>query len=134
MFNNKLKQKIADLEKRNSDLLEEIQCLKRTHSELLYTINNPSKFNVTEKVKEGLILEKRIKTEKYYANPIFHYLLMSEVTKALFVKPTHFNDKNIDLLKDMVSNPTKCWEYRVFNEDLKTERWIVEKKLNEVSN
>ena len=50
-----------------------------------------------------------------------------EVTKAVFFKKPH-NQNNLKMLKEILQS--KYWEYRVFNETSKTEKWLAEGSLN----
>lgn len=138
IFYKKLKKRIVDLEKQNTELLEkntklanEISVLKNKNSELLFKIEHPSKFNNHQEVKEGVVLEKRLVDNSFpkcFLNPYFSTLFMLELTRAVVLRKSDPN--TLEELKKFAKS--KYWEYRVFNKKDNTEKWIQEKDLNKL--
>jgi hypothetical protein len=145
MFNSKLKQKVSDLSEmwikinfENEKLKSENFKLKKQYSNMMFVMSNTPKFNVSDKVKEGLILERRIKDNsfpKVLLNPVFTSYLMIELAKAAlqYYKNIKLGDKvesenNLKKMAEIMAD--KYWEYRVFNETSKTEKWFAEGSLN----
>ncbi|PIZ52169.1 hypothetical protein COY27_01175 [Candidatus Woesearchaeota archaeon CG_4_10_14_0_2_um_filter_33_13] len=136
MFNKKLKNRIAVLEEQNANLLEKnialtekLNKVNARLSELEFSTNNPPKFNVAEEVKEGIILERRFVNNAYpncFSNSLFNAMLIVEVTRVVLLKKPE-SKVTMSKLKDFVS--MKYWEYRVFNKQTGSEKWIHEKYL-----
>lgn len=126
----KLKKRIAELEKQNNILANENVLLKQKYSEIIFLHEYPNKYDVSDKVKEGIILEKRIKDkflqEAFVVNILSPFLLY-EIAKMVICSES-ISENNLKLVKEILSR--NYWEYRVFNETLKTEKWIAESNLN----
>lgn len=136
MFCKKINQKNKELFQENEKLKAENIQLKQQYIDIIFEIKNPPKYQVSDRVKEGLILERRIKNNSWpmiFGNPCFSALFMIELAKTALNYYKNYKDnieseKNFAKMKEIISE--KCWEYRVFNEILKTEKWISENFLN----
>lgn len=111
--------------KSSMDLANEITTLKKENEKLKFIIETPSKYNVSQEVKEGIVLEKRVK------NGGTNIALLG-VVNGTFIKDIIQNQRTdfnkLDAIKRMCSD--KYWEYRVFNKELQSEKWISEANLN----
>lgn len=122
---NKLIKSSMDLANENTSLKEVNSKLEKENEELNFIINNPSKYEVLWEVKEGVILEKRIKNGGINAVQLglIASLFIKDIIKG---KSPDYN--KLKEIKRVCSDV--YWEYRVFNKELQSEKWILEANLN----